>query len=86
MMFVGILVTKMPIVKHEKEALKWLWDHRKNRKEYFDYPDYGGLPFRLSNKLTSEFVDYIQDLWYTKHKSYKAFEKEILSYYVSPWG
>lgn len=49
------------------EAIDWL---NKNKyiitKEYyeFDYPDYGGLPKKISNRLTSEAVDYIQEWTY----------------------
>lgn len=47
------------------EAANWLWENRKAIKAYdFDYPDYGGMPKLLSKKLSSDFVDAIQDIVY----------------------
>ena len=31
--------------------------------EYFDYPDYCGMPKKLSNKLSGDLVDRIQENW-----------------------
>lgn len=46
----------------------FLWSNRKNLlNEYneweFDYPNYGGLPKKISNKLSGEAVDRIQNLF-----------------------
>jgi hypothetical protein len=47
----------------------------------FDYPDYGGLPKKISNQFTSAFVDIIQSelIWaLQRHKNKKAFAKNLL--------
>lgn len=50
------------------EVTKFLFDHRyfyKNFDDYclqFDYPDYLGLPKKLSNLLSPETVDAIQNI------------------------
>lgn len=31
--------------------------------EVFDFPEYGGLPDRISSVLSSEFVDAVQNCW-----------------------
>lgn len=54
--------------------IEYLWKHRKElmaNAEYdsnygipyidFDYPDYGGLPKKISNRLYSSHVDIIQE-------------------------
>jgi len=62
------------MTKREFERMtKFLW---KRRKGYtlqilsprwsilFDYPDYGGLPEYLCERLTSEAVDAMQKIWF----------------------
>ena len=47
-----------------KKITTHIWKNRKSKKYYvFDYPDYNGLPKKLSNTLSSEAVDVIQDMW-----------------------
>lgn len=31
--------------------------------EYFDFPDYGGLPTDVASTLSPEFVDGVQEMW-----------------------
>lgn len=38
-----------------------LFAHRKNH-DRFDYPDYWGIDRRIACRLTSDFVDRVQDL------------------------
>jgi hypothetical protein len=59
--------------KSQALALAFLW---KNRRKYkpgkselsiesdFEYPEYGGIPSYISNRLDSDFVDLIQMNWY----------------------
>lgn len=49
-----------------KNAIKWLKDNKTkiNTDDVFDYPDYWGLPKSISNKLSSDEVDYIQNKTY----------------------
>lgn len=45
---------------------------------YFDYPSYGCLPKRISNKLCGDFVDTIQSVWASYlFGDLKQFEKEL---------
>lgn len=54
-------------VKLFEEMVEILWKNRNAElrdETYgynFDYPDYGGLPKRISNRLSGEAVDRIQD-------------------------
>lgn len=47
------------------EELVWhLWEHRKDiiASDFeFNYPDYAGLPKRISNRLSGDVVDTIQE-------------------------
>lgn len=45
------------------ETALWLLENKKTLKKigYFDYPDYGGMPYKISSKLSSMLVDIIQD-------------------------
>lgn len=44
------------------EARAWLKKNAHEEGDYcFDYPDYGGLPKRISNALSSMEVDCIQE-------------------------
>jgi hypothetical protein len=43
-----------------------LWENRKQLQDedfYFDYPEYGGLPDRISDRLSSHAVDIIQETY-----------------------
>ncbi len=49
-----------------RKAIDWLNKYRNDRKKfdntnYFDYPDYWNLPRSISDNLSSEEVDYIQE-------------------------
>jgi hypothetical protein len=47
---------KQKIIKrYKKEFPNNYWDY------YFDYPDYFGLPKRISYRLSTDEVDWIQD-------------------------
>ena len=41
----------------------WLFENKNNKHEYFDYPDYAGMPKKLSKKLSSYDTDCIQENW-----------------------
>ena len=41
----------------------------------FDYPDYGGLPKRISYKLSPEAVDAMQQILYNKYSRKRDFKK-----------
>ena len=48
--------------RHFDEITDFLWKNRKRIiDERFDYTDYGGLPKRLSDKLSSDFVEAAQE-------------------------
>lgn len=50
-------------IKTFEEMIDILWKNRKQTfdKEYiFDFPEYGGLPKKIANKLASDVVDIIQ--------------------------
>lgn len=57
------------ITKRLKESVQWLNKNKKNifenyifnESEAFNYPNYGGLPSKLSNKLTTGEVVWIQE-------------------------
>ena len=68
----------------EIKAIDWLWKNLKQVAEkfafldgtdcpYFDYPDYAGLPISISSKLDSDFVDFIQSIWWEHSKDYKKY-------------
>jgi hypothetical protein len=46
-----------------KLAKQWLSQHGTNGHEYFDSPDYAGMPKRIASKLSSDEVDFIQKYW-----------------------
>ena len=59
-----------------------LWKNKSQmmKNENFDFPDYGGLPKNISNKLTSEHVDFLQEHLInllSSHKTKKQFAKEL---------
>ena len=57
---------KIPYPKpHRKvfiRAITWLNKQKDEKKyEWFDFPEYAGLPKNIANKLNPEEVDYIQE-------------------------
>lgn len=86
----------MKFTKTFTKAVDYLWNNRKELKkkfynkdepkpwEYqvFDYPDYYGMPKRISNKLDGDFVDALQRNTYLllkgEFKTKKEFIKELL--------
>lgn len=49
-----------------EEIVARLWENRNQLKDpgyYFDYPEYGGLPARIADKLPSHAVDIIQEIY-----------------------
>jgi hypothetical protein len=59
----------MSMRQSTKNAVKWLNANYRKHPEwlaenfYFDYPEYGGMPRKLSSRLTSDAVDAIQEAW-----------------------
>jgi hypothetical protein len=55
------------------EILSLIYDNAKAKKyDEFEYPNYAGLPKAVSNKLSPDFVDAIQNCWdfiFTKDKN-----------------
>lgn len=50
-----------PITSVLRETAGWLNENYKNSKfDYFDYPDYAGLPDHLVKELVSDEVDWLQ--------------------------
>lgn len=47
-----------------RKAVKWLNDNKENisckQQDYFDYPDYWGMPKRIANRLYGDEVDFLQ--------------------------
>jgi hypothetical protein len=64
-----------PKIKRFEEVFEWMVKNNKTPQshEEFDCPEYGGMPKKLSRKLSSDFVDLIQDNWdwIQKNKSIK---------------
>lgn len=60
-----------------------LWDVKKKLAEedfYFEYPYYAGLPKKISNQLTSDVVDILQEelfLWLENSKTKTQFAKKL---------
>lgn len=51
---------------HLFQVAVWLFENREdlyNMSIEFDYPDYAGMPKKLSKKLTGDIVDNIQFNW-----------------------
>lgn len=50
--------------KRLSKAIAWLNSHSfdERRTKIFDYPDYWGMPKAVSYKLSTEEVDYIQEI------------------------
>jgi len=53
-----------------RDVCAWLFEHRNDDQfnrgldlclRDFDYPEYGGMPKRLANRLSSDMVDRIQE-------------------------
>jgi len=63
---------------HADEVIDFLWKNRKkilDEKLYpdgFEFPDYGGLPKKTSNKLSGDFVDAIQAAFYELRENDKT--------------
>lgn len=54
---------RIELVPWLQEMIDYFWEQRAqivNEDFVFDYPDYGGLPKRISNKLYSDLVDVLQ--------------------------
>ena len=51
-----------------KKAMVWIQSHKRQIKikfhDFFDYPEYWGLPKSISNCLMPDEVDYIQEQTY----------------------
>jgi len=45
------------------KILGMIYDRARPSDEEFDFPTYGGLPKRIADALSSEFVDAVQDTW-----------------------
>jgi hypothetical protein len=55
-------------------------------KEYiFDFPDYGGLPKNIWNRLPSDLVDVIQIAWSELQRGNTEKFKETVDEYVREW-
>ena len=52
-------------LKFAKELFTWMIKNTSvmQKYEYFDFPEYGGMPKILSRKLNGSTVDLIQDDW-----------------------
>lgn len=46
----------------------------------FEYPDYMDMPKRLSNKVSSAFIDFVQAGYMKQYKTFRSFYKALLSY------
>lgn len=63
------------VYKRLKKAAHWINTHRRWIKaqkpiDWFDYPDYWGMPKSISYKLSSDEVDFIQSEtheWYERY-------------------
>ncbi len=58
---------KLEIVSWLKPMLEYLWLNKKSilskietKDDFFDYPDYAGLPKKIINNLSSDNVDTLQ--------------------------
>lgn len=49
-----------------KKAKEWLTKNGTNGSEYFEFPDYAGMPKSISKGLSTDEVDHIQNCWPTK--------------------
>lgn len=83
----------MKYKKWFSESVEFLWKNRKdlaekythkNEPDYemFDYPDYAGMPKKLSRRLSGDFVDVVQSVWSDllddNFKTKNKFIKELL--------
>ena len=52
------------ITKRLENAVQWINDHflDERRVNRFDFPDYWGMPKKISHKLSPDEVDYIQEI------------------------
>ena len=67
------LLYKVAVWFHKNR--KTIWDH-----EEFDYPEYATLPKKLSDQLSCDSVDWIQDRWddIRQCKTLKQFLRQIV--------
>lgn len=51
--------------KIHRDVFIWFLENKEIIKEYrdFEFPSYAGMPKKLSNKLSGNFVDCIQSEW-----------------------
>lgn len=80
------------------EMVDVLWDNRaeltyppENQDDpdnTFDYPNYGGLPKRISNKLQSDTVDMIQENqdWLFKCRTKKEFTRHLVEMFFGEFA
>jgi hypothetical protein len=52
-----------------QKAIEFLNTKNLNDIEYFDFPDYAGLPKSVSNKLSTDEVDFLQTEIESRRKS-----------------
>lgn len=80
--YVEFLITNTRLHKKEiKELERYVLEDGIYEDECieFDFPDYGGLPKRLSNRLDGDFVDAIQYTWPPyDYKTKAQFRNDIL--------
>lgn len=72
---------KKTILERAKELAVEFGGYEKYELD-FDYPDYGGLPKSISNKLSSDVVDLIQEQlidWLVGSRTEKSFYQTALS-------
>jgi hypothetical protein len=73
-------------IKHFNQTRDFLWDNRKkflygsSERCQFDFPDYAGMPRKLSNKLSVDDVDAIQQAIASLGKNWNksSFSEELM--------
>jgi hypothetical protein len=83
---------KLKIVPWLELLVDALWKNKSQmmKDRSFDYPDYGGLPKDVSDQLTSEHVDFLQEnvidilgSYRTKKQFAKRLVEDLTSGFVS---
>jgi len=78
--------------KPTKDVILWLVENQDTivKHQFFDYPEYGGMPENISHKLTCEMADIISENWHIitsmdlkNHKKNKYNSSDIIEYYIS---
>lgn len=75
---------KIELVTWLQEMVDHFWSHKKEVLDdayVFDYPDYGGLPKRISNRLYGDLVDSLQyelEPCLLRSKTKKEFAVELI--------